>query len=70
MWKPGTAPIDMLLVDAIEEWMRAPTESEQYMLGRAQGVARAIATLCSTSFGEEWERGLDGYQCRISVGTP
>ncbi|WP_157864278.1 hypothetical protein [Mycolicibacter heraklionensis] len=35
--------LDRLLVDLIEEWMRAPSDEIGHMRGRAQEVARAAA---------------------------
>lgn len=57
------------LTEAIDQWMRAPVDEERYAHGNAQGIARALAALRSTSFSVEWEAGLDRYQNRITTGS-
>lgn len=61
--------VESALVDAIDEWMRAPTGAAmQYAHGNAQGIARALAVLRSTTFTTEWSAGLDRYQSRVVSG--
>jgi hypothetical protein len=62
------ARADTLLIDAIDAWMKAPTEHAPYMHGNAQGVARTLSLLRSTTFVEQWEKGLNGYQNRTITG--
>jgi hypothetical protein len=60
-------PVEEELVDSIYRWMHAePGRPEAWTHGHAQGIARALSTLKSTPFVEEWERGLDGYQKRAT----
>lgn len=61
--------IESALVDAIEQWMASPTEYIEYAHGNAQGHARALAALRSTTFSIEWEAGLNRYQNRIVIGA-
>lgn len=71
MWgiKRPTMKLESALVDAIDEWMRAPAgDAMQYAHGNAQGIARALAILRSTTFTTEWSAGLDGYQSRVVTG--
>jgi len=60
--------VEHALVDAIDQWMRVPTAEMQYAHGKAQGIARALAVLRSTTFTAEWSAGLDRYQNRIVIG--
>lgn len=60
--------VEAALVDAIDQWMRVPTSEMQYAHGNAQGIARALAALRSTTFSVEWQAGLDRYQNRIVLG--
>lgn len=61
--------VESALVDAIEHWMEQPSGSDwKYEWGNAQGIARALAALRSTSFVTEWSAGLDRYQNRIVTG--
>lgn len=57
-----------LLVEAIDQWMKVPTDQMQYHHGNAQGIARAMAIVDGTSFSVEWEKGLDAYQNRVVLG--
>lgn len=58
--------VESALTDAIAEWMSAPGQ-EDYAHGNAQGIARALAALRSTTFSAEWEAGLDRYQNRMAT---
>jgi hypothetical protein len=58
--------VESALTDAIEQWMKAPTY-DSYLYGNAQGIARALAALRSTTFETEWEAGLDRYQNRVTT---
>lgn len=60
--------VESLLVDAIDQWMRASSDEMEYAHGNAQGIARALAAVRATTFGVEWEAGLDGYQNRVTTG--
>lgn len=63
---PTLRAVESALVDAIDEWMRAPAGPPMnYAHGNAQGIARALAVLRSTTFTIEWSAGLDGYQNRV-----
>jgi hypothetical protein len=61
--------VESALVDAIDEWMRAPSKDMLYAHGNAQGIARALAALRSTTFTTEWVAGLDRYQNRVVTGV-
>jgi hypothetical protein len=64
--------VEVLLVDAIEQWMQvsvlATVSQLGYAHGNAQGIARALAVLRGTTFTEEWSAGLDRYQNRVATG--
>jgi predicted secreted Zn-dependent protease len=63
--------VETALTDAIEQWLRVPTAAAEYEHGNAQGIARALAALRSTTFTAEWSAGLDRYQDRVVLGeTP
>lgn len=62
--------VESLLVEAIDQWMRAPSDGMKYAHGNAQGIARALAALRGTTFSVEWEAGLDRYQNTIVTGSP
>lgn len=61
--------VETALVEAIDQWMKAPCEHAQYHWGNAQGMARALAALRATTFNEEWELGLNHYQNQIVTGN-
>jgi hypothetical protein len=69
-WTVHASGLDAALVDAIDQWMRVPTEGMQYAHGNAQGIARALAVLRGTTFSDEWVAGLDRYQNTIVTGSP
>lgn len=58
--------VESALVNAIDQWMRKPTEDQQWANGNAQGIARSLAILRGTTFTEEWTAGLDSYQNSIT----
>jgi hypothetical protein len=60
--------VEDALTDAIEQFMRAPSDDFEYTHGNAQGIARALAALRGTTFTVEWVAGLDRYQNRIVLG--
>jgi hypothetical protein len=62
--------VESLLVEAIDQWMRVPTDGMEYAHGNAQGIARALAALRGTTFSDEWVAGLDRYQNTIVTGSP
>lgn len=66
--KVNVKAVETALVDAIEQWMTSPTEYIEYAHGNAQGIARALAALRSTTFTIEWSAGLDHYQNRVVLG--
>jgi hypothetical protein len=61
--------VETALVDAIEQWMHVPSGQMAYAHGNAQGIARALAALRSTTFTAEWSAGLDRYQNRVVCGS-
>lgn len=65
--------VEDALTNAIQQWMAwtgTPADGHwHYSWGNAQGIARALAALRSTTFSDEWQAGLDRYQNRIVVGS-
>jgi len=60
--------VERLLTDSIEHGLRVPRGFTEIVLGKAQGIALALAVLRSTTFETEWQAGLDRYENRTVCG--